>query len=227
MKRFAAILGLMFFIAQGSASANEADIDQAFVTSVQNKIESTWVKPSTKKKNGASYSFKLNRFGQIIEVKNITSSGDEKFDESAYSAIQKSAPFQKLPDNYAESNINFLLSFKQDKTSISTIKPKKTGSELSYYLKEVQRAIKSNWKPTFSKDKKLAVALFTVYKNGSLGEVKILKSSKDSSFDEIALTAIKKTAPFPPLPRSFKGKSVDFNFTFDYTSPETIKTIYK
>lgn len=225
MKRFAAILGLMIFIAQGSAFANEADIDQAFATSVQNKIESTWIKPATKNKNGATYSFKLNRFGQVIEVKKISSSGNEKFDESAYSSIYKSAPFNKLPDSYSESNINFLSRFNPDNISISVIKPKNANSVFSQYMKELQRTIKSNWKPTFSKDKKRAVAFFTIYKNGSLGEVKILKSSGDSTFDENALTAIKKTAPFHPLPRNFKGKSVDIEFTFDYTSPGIIKSV--
>ena len=34
--------------------------------------------------------------------------------------------------------------------------------------------------------------------------------------DEAALKALELTAPFEPLPKEFKGKSVDIQFTFDY-----------
>ncbi len=34
--------------------------------------------------------------------------------------------------------------------------------------------------------------------------------------DASALEALNKSAPFPPLPKKFKGDNIDVQFTFDY-----------
>ena len=57
-----------------------------------------------------------------------------------------------------------------------------------------------------------------IKKDGSLESVKILKSSDNSEMDKAALDAVNATAPFQPLPLSFKGENIDVNFSFNYNA---------
>lgn len=84
------------------------------------------------------------------------------------------------------------------------------------YMKELQTSIKSNWNPPKGNESKRVVLLFKIAKDGKLISVKVFKSSGVFAADEAAIRAINITAPFKPLPKEFKGKSVDIQFTFDY-----------
>lgn len=84
------------------------------------------------------------------------------------------------------------------------------------YMKNLQKQIKHNWSPPSQKSSKKTVALFKIKKDGTLSGLKILNSSGNEKYDQRALEAIKKTAPFLPLPEDFNGKSIDIQFTFDY-----------
>lgn len=84
------------------------------------------------------------------------------------------------------------------------------------YMRELQKSIKSNWNPPKGNESKRVVLLFKVAKDGKLLALKIFKSSGVFAADEAAMKAVNATAPFKPLPKAFKGKSVDIQFTFDY-----------
>lgn len=84
------------------------------------------------------------------------------------------------------------------------------------YLKKMERNIKSNWKPPKSKESNRVVLFFTIAKDGRLLVSKVYKSSGVAAIDTAALNAAKVTAPFKPLPKQFKGNSIDIQFTFDY-----------
>ncbi len=62
---------------------------------------------------------------------------------------------------------------------------------------------------------------FTINKNGSLGAIKVTKSSSMPQIDNAALDAVKHSAPFDALPTD-AGKSVDIQFSFEGTSKGTI-----
>ena len=83
-------------------------------------------------------------------------------------------------------------------------------------MKKLQMDIKRNWNPPKNSDSLKTVVLFRVGKTGMLLEDKIIKSSGNVEYDEIALKTINATAPFAKLPREFKGDYVDISFTFDY-----------
>lgn len=63
-------------------------------------------------------------------------------------------------------------------------------------------------------------ANFKINKNGSIGAVKVSKSSGMTQIDDAAVNAIKSSAPFDPLPSGVK-KDVDIHITFDGTSNGT------
>ena len=91
--------------------------------------------------------------------------------------------------------------------------------KLSYfdsYMNNLQNKIKSNWSPPKSKVSKDVILKFKIARDGSLVKTKIIKSSDDTATDMAAIEALKKSAPFEPLPKQCKDNSVDVEFTFDY-----------
>lgn len=84
------------------------------------------------------------------------------------------------------------------------------------YMRELQRRIKMNWDPPRGNESKRVVLLFKIARDGRLLSVRVFKSSGIPSSDRAALNAVQLTAPFRPLPRDFRGQSIDIQFTFDY-----------
>lgn len=84
------------------------------------------------------------------------------------------------------------------------------------YMRELQRRIKMNWDPPKGNESKRVVLLFKIAKDGRLLSVRVFKSSGIQNADRAALNAVQLTAPFRPLPRDFRGPSIDIQFTFDY-----------
>jgi len=84
------------------------------------------------------------------------------------------------------------------------------------YMTNLQDKIKSNWNPTEVKESRNVILLFKVDRSGNVLKTKILKSSNDPAIDMSAIEALKKSEPFEPLPKEFKGKDVDVQFNFDY-----------
>ena len=84
------------------------------------------------------------------------------------------------------------------------------------YMKELQRRIKMNWDPPKGNESKRVVLLFSIARDGRLLNIKVSKSSGLPAADQAAISAVKLTAPFRPLPVEYKRDSVDIQFTFDY-----------
>ncbi len=84
------------------------------------------------------------------------------------------------------------------------------------YMSKMQKEIKANWNPPKIKTTKHVVLLYKINKDGTVPKSEILKSSGSKKMDASALEALNKSAPFSPLPKKYKGTSVDVQFTFDY-----------
>ncbi len=84
------------------------------------------------------------------------------------------------------------------------------------YMRDLEQRIKRNWTPPKNDSSKRVVITFTIGRDGRLLSRKITKSSGIASVDNAAMSAVQLTAPFRPLPPTFKGQSVPIEFTFDY-----------
>ncbi|MCK7467687.1 MAG: TonB C-terminal domain-containing protein [Desulfosudis oleivorans] len=73
-------------------------------------------------------------------------------------------------------------------------------------MSELQRRIKRNWDPPRGSNSKKVVLLFKVSKDGRLLSLRVLTSSGDAEADKAALSAVRLTAPFRPLPPEYRGK---------------------
>jgi TonB family protein len=77
------------------------------------------------------------------------------------------------------------------------------------YYQEVQKKIRAAW--SFSGDNPDLTATVTVGINpdGSLNSIRVTESSRDPSFDDSVVRAIRRAAPFPPTPGPYRNQFAD------------------
>jgi protein TonB len=62
----------------------------------------------------------------------------------------------------------------------------------------------------------IAVAGITVRRDGKLVEARILRSAGNEMLDDAVLDAIRRAAPFRPLPPDFQGDRVNFTLSVEF-----------
>lgn len=83
-----------------------------------------------------------------------------------------------------------------------------------YYVDQMLSMIRSRWlRPPLGDDTE-AMIHFRIHTDGSVSEVRIVRSSGYNQFDLAGLRAIEAAAPFPPLPRSYRRDSLGVNLIF-------------
>ncbi len=73
--------------------------------------------------------------------------------------------------------------------------------ELQIYMSEVQKQINNSYTPPKSHDSAKVALLFTVNRKGEISNLRLADSTGSSETDQAALQAVKKAAPFKPLPK--------------------------
>lgn len=91
------------------------------------------------------------------------------------------------------------------------------NSTIGSYMQNIQYKIKSNWEPPQGEEDRNVIVFFSIYKDGSLADIRVSKSSGLQEADWAAVKAIKLSAPFDQLPSEYKEQYMNINFTFDYT----------
>lgn len=84
------------------------------------------------------------------------------------------------------------------------------------YMRNMQKTIKAKWEPPKGDTSKRVVLFYTLNRKGEVIKSNILETSGDVNMDKAAMDALQEAAPFGKLPKSFKGQSIDVQFTFDY-----------
>lgn len=100
-----------------------------YVTSLQAKIQKSWVPPEVVEQGHTVVVFKLDRDGNVIHSYVKESSGDSLYDVSALESIQKASPFAAVPEGYNRDTITMQYSFKSSVVSKDEIKELVAKSE--------------------------------------------------------------------------------------------------
>ncbi|MBE9037347.1 TonB family protein [aff. Roholtiella sp. LEGE 12411] len=87
-------------------------------------------------------------------------------------------------------------------------------TNLGPYLKELQRQVRQQWIPELTQSSRRSVLHFTVSRSGQLSNLQIARTSGFSVTDEAAVSAVKRAAPFIPLPTTYRGNNISIEFTF-------------
>lgn len=114
--------------------------------------------------------------------------------------------------------LNCLAESLQNISSNKPIVQQIDNKNIKSYVYNVQKRIKNNWKnfkfDNTAEGETIIITEFTIAKDGSLLDCKIRKSSNNLMIDEMTLDAIRKTAPFEPIPSDFTGKSITLQMIF-------------
>lgn len=93
-------------------------------------------------------------------------------------------------------------------------------NNLSLYLKNLHKKIKSNWSPPRGFTRKVEL-VFRLKRDGHVAEIKMLKSSGEQSADKAAIKAIALATQKPEtLPADFTSNFLDVIYTFKYNVDE-------
>ncbi len=90
-----------------------------------------------------------------------------------------------------------------------------------WYIEAVRRKINGNW-DQFTIDPAVrsarrahAIMTFTIYRDGSVKNVRLEQASNNLSMDNSAQRALLGSVPMPPLPSDYSGSYVNVTFDFD------------
>ena len=95
------------------------------------------------------------------------------------------------------------------------------ASRYGWYIEAVKRRIQSNWlQNTIDPAARAArtahaVVEFTIYKDGTLKDIRVSQTSGNLSMDNSGLRAVMSSNPMPGLPPDYSGSSVRVIFDFD------------
>lgn len=95
------------------------------------------------------------------------------------------------------------------------------ASRYGWYIESVKRRIQSNWlQNTIDPGVRAArtahaVVQFTIYKDGTVKEIRVSETSGNLSMDNSSLRAVMSSNPMPGLPPDYSGSYVTVLFDFD------------
>ncbi|MGO9267435.1 MAG: TonB family protein [Candidatus Binataceae bacterium] len=77
------------------------------------------------------------------------------------------------------------------------------------YYQEVQKKIRAAWSFAGDNPDLTATVTFGINPDGSLNSIRVTESSRDPSFDDSVVRAIRRAAPFPPTPGQYRNQFAD------------------
>ncbi len=80
-----------------------------------------------------------------------------------------------------------------------------------YYIDGLLRKIDANWFRPSVGNQVRAIVHFRILRQGAIDQLEIVEPSGINSFDLAALRAVQNSAPFPPLPASYKNPTLGVN----------------
>jgi hypothetical protein len=100
------------------------------------------------------------------------------------------------------------------------------GVDFSQYLQRLLATVKRNWYAIIPEsarlgDKGMVVIQFKIMKNGNvpLPDPSLTRTSGKEPLDHAAISSIRASSPFEPLPSAFSGPFIELRFIFLYNLP--------
>jgi len=87
--------------------------------------------------------------------------------------------------------------------------------DMGSYLQQLQRQVRQQWIPGMTQNSRQTVVFFTVTRSGQVTNLRIVRPSGSNTTDTAAISAIRRAAPFAPLPSGFAYNSLKISFTFN------------
>jgi TonB family protein len=104
------------------------------------------------------------------------------------------------------------------------------GVDFTSYLARIVASVKRNWLSVMPESARLGdqgrvVLQFRIYRDGMVpdDEPGLMGTSGKEPLDRAAISSIRTSSPFPPLPPAFSGPYIELRFMFLYNLPPTYR----
>lgn len=106
-------------------------------------------------------------------------------------------------------------------TEAPTILSDTRGVDFGPYLARIVYIVRRNWYAVIPESARLGekgrvAIVFEILKDGSVPQLRMVASSGSDPLDRAAMTGIRASSPFPPLPAEFTGEHLVLQFIFLY-----------
>ena len=93
----------------------DVEVDLDYLVAMRDKILRNWGYPRLREPLSTTVYFRISKDGNIQSIIKVEKpTGNVRFDRSAYEAIQKSNPFEPLPEEFNESSLGVHINFFYD-----------------------------------------------------------------------------------------------------------------
>jgi len=93
----------------------DVEVDLDYLVSMRDRIIQNWGYPRLRESLSTTVYFRISKNGNILGIIKVEKpTGNVRFDRSAYEAIQKSNPFEPLPEELKESGLGVHINFIYD-----------------------------------------------------------------------------------------------------------------
>ena len=184
----------------------------AYEQNLAHRIFLKWHNDSYDDNLFTSVVLKITRDGSVYGDPEIDlSSENDEFDKNVLETVKSFKRFKSLPKDCYFPYVRFRIDFENKGRKIPD-----NANQIDFkpYMNNLQKDIRANWHPEGNKISRITVLMFRVYKDGTVKNLRIYKSSGDPIVDELAMQAVRDTK-IRPLPNKFNGKSVDVMFDFN------------
>ena len=114
-----------------------------YMREVQWKIKKNWEPPKGTEPQSAVALFKIHKDGNVSNIQIIKSSGIKEYDDKAITAIQLTAPFRPLPQEYTQNSVDIQFTFDY---KVHTLDKKQTEEQNTRATKQETRNSESKYK---------------------------------------------------------------------------------
>ncbi|MBK9621066.1 MAG: TonB family protein [Cyanobacteriota bacterium erpe_2018_sw_39hr_WHONDRS-SW48-000098_B_bin.30] len=186
-----------------TAGAEKVDINP-YMQKISDKLSPLWSPPANAKVDMVTVVFTVQPNGSLTNVGVKAPSGDPAIDALAIATVKKAGNFGPLPKGVPSVNASFGLPCKAGASS--------NGVDTQPYMNTMGTKIKGTWWVPKRLLFNQVVLRIVLDKDGNLASSSVLKPSGDANADKLALIAVRRAAPFGPLPEGVKTP-----YTIQYT----------
>lgn len=210
---------------------------KAYMHNLNNQIKTNWVLLNANNSDKIVTNITISKAGKLLESEILESNETDDINRTVLSAIENSAPFEPLPEDFDGESITVEYLFdnteeeaEEEAEPLSFADFSTRTPEWKEYMKRLNSTVVSNWIPPTKKTDNRTVVVFSINKDGTLTSCEITETSLSQEADKNAADAIFNSAPFEPLPENYAGESVSIKFIFDkntvYNATNNPKTKY-
>lgn len=179
------------------------------------EIKKEEVKSEIKAQTQTKTETKTKTTAKEYNSKTQISTTPQKQEKKKINLSKPSVLDQVSTDDLDVSSLHSLSTAGQD-GSDKTVQASFTNFPYPWYITQVRKALWDAWQKTKPKNGQGLTTLvsFNIDRNGAVFEVQIEKSSQDDAYDYAAMSAVKNSDPYPPLPEDFEKEILTVTVEF-------------